>query len=1006
MIKSFNEIKKSIALLTLEIKGLDPTTKYSAIVHLEETVDLLKLEALKELPEEDIKTEDTFSNNVDYDDDDVDDDYDDDEDTESNTSNEPVPASEYLPVEKSLYNSDTNCDDDKTEDNHSNNSNANQELIDEPALASPQIGQSSSILFGEFHQIREEETSTNVTTIEIKEEPRSRSAEEEHPSPSETVVTVDEDDPKHQAGVATVLDIQTNAKIVDESLEESFKQMPISTESIVTKHICTICQKQFQNRFALGRHRNMHTGKYRCPTCKATFGRRRSLETHCESPENCLKVKNIRSSTVLPTEEDTNDDDDEETESGTSNEPGPTNDSLPVQKSLYNGDINCDDDRTEDNQSNNSSANQEPIGEPALALPQIGQASSILFGEFHQIGEEETSTNVSNDPSLSETVVTVNDYDENSKEFDCKICQKVLLSRRGLLLHYIIHKGKFQCPKCKAPFSGKRELDKHSTNHVNCLKIAKLRSYCDPLEFKIDASNPILNSTDYLFLGRNTSRPPLHSKDQEKPITPKPSFPCEPCNVKFSKPSKLKRHQEGRVHEEKVAKLAETLLTPNTETEVVSKDVPPSKPIALFKDKLLQCPNCPRLYSNESSLKKHLKEHSDEFKCSECGSRFGSPSSLEVHSCESTLRRRSSWGDVTTIGVALAECRECGMRFGGTTKGSGYRDSDCKKKWINFHKLEHTDKFKCPVCAHGFSSARILAKHTRNKERCKSIKSRRQTLIKRSRLLYSSPQESESMLEEKDTQPLASLTPQKLQQNKNTYVRPIKKGDKYVRPVNMIQCPKCPKLYANSFSLRSHMPIHTDKYKCPKCESRFVSPSMMAKHKCEATLKRRSAEAPATMGPAVAECLKCGMRFGKKRLMRYHKIEHTNEFKCHSCSFGFSSISALAQHLGNKERCKHIKGRREAIIKRSRLLFSSPPKSKRPDIHSDIEKLQLQKLIINSFDPAEDDNAKKADLNSEEKQAKASDTQSEPSDVKEPSTKDPTLVILNHNFPGITFHDS
>ena len=66
MMKSFNDIKKIISLLTLEIKRLDPTSKYSIIVHLEETIDILKLEALKELPqsEEDIKDEDISSDNL------------------------------------------------------------------------------------------------------------------------------------------------------------------------------------------------------------------------------------------------------------------------------------------------------------------------------------------------------------------------------------------------------------------------------------------------------------------------------------------------------------------------------------------------------------------------------------------------------------------------------------------------------------------------------------------------------------------------------------------------------------------------------------------------------------------------------------------------------------------------------------------------------------------------------------------------------------------------------
>ena len=156
------------------------------------------------------------------------------------------------------------------------------------------------------------------------------------------------------------------------------------------------------------------------------------------------------------------------------------------------------------------------------------------------------------------------------------------------------------------------------------------------------------------------------------------------------------------------------------------------------------------------------------------------------------------------------------------------------------------------------------------------------------------------------------------------------------------------------------MPIHTGKYQCPKCESRFVGPSMLAKHKCEATLIRRRASDPSvpfTKQPAVAECLKCGIRFGKRKLMRYHKIEHTNQFKCHSCSFGFINIKSLAKHLSIKENCLRIKSRRRAMIRRSRLLFSSPPKSK-PNNVSDLENLQLQKVTRSSLDPA-DEHAKK-----------------------------------------------
>ena len=65
----------------------------------------------------------------------------------------------------------------------------------------------------------------------------------------------------------------------------------------------------------------------------------------------------------------------------------------------------------------------------------------------------------------------------------------------------------------------------------------------------------------------------------------------------------------------------------------------------------------------------------------------------------------------------------------------------------------------------------------------------------------------------------------------------------------------------------------------------------------------------------------------------------------------------LAKHLSIKENCLCIKSRRKAMIRRSRLLFSSPPKFK-PNNVSDLEKLQLQKVTRSSLDPA-DEHAKK-----------------------------------------------
>ena len=283
MMKSFNDIKQIIALLTLEIKSLDPTSKYSAIVHLEETIDILKLEALKELPqsEDDIKDEDISSDNLNDYEDMIMNDY---EDIESN--------------------------DNRIDKNHVSNT-SHQELNEEREL------------------------SKQLSDTDIKEEPKSYTAPLEDPNNSDNVVTIEEEE----------------------------------------------------------------------------------------------------------------------------------------------------DDKTD------------------------------------------TGGHV------------------------CKICQTVLKNRGGLMTHYNIHAGKFICHRCKAPFSARRELDKHISNHLNCFKLQKIRAYANPLDWIVDPSNPILNPE---LSGKKTPR------KKKNPAKKPTSFYCDICSVSFSTSYRFRRHQKGPVHGEKVSKSFES----------------------------------------------------------------------------------------------------------------------------------------------------------------------------------------------------------------------------------------------------------------------------------------------------------------------------------------------------------------------------------------------------------------------------------------------------------------
>ena len=191
----------------------------------------------------------------------------------------------------------------------------------------------------------------------------------------------------------------------------------------------------------------------------------------------------------------------------------------------------------------------------------------------------------------------------------------------------------------------------------------------------------------------------------------------------------------------------------------------------------------------------------------------------------------------------MLQCPECPVQYNN-------------RRSLTRHKIMHTGKYKCQRCEAPFSQRGQLDNHSRNPESCLKL--------------------------------------QKIRSTK--FVRFEVKTQKGL----LLQCPECSRFYSNENSLRNHMPIHTDKYKCPRCESRFTCQLKLKKHKCGATLKNMSI-APATTGIAVAECLDCGMRFSELVSFRRHKYEHTDLFKCTSCSVGFPRMALLARH-NNKQR--------------------------------------------------------------------------------------------------------
>ena len=241
--KSLTDIKRDIALITLDIECLDPGLKPAAIAHLEETIDLLKVGAGYDLA--------TLTN--------------------QNLQEE---KKETTLEDAWMFNDDTFVDDIDI---------SNNEIKQEPVNQEPAV------------------ISLNPDTIHwplAKENEMLKCGPCNVYLPRSFTMKRHEEDPHHLERVARVPVKQIDEMSLNISQEESIRHQTFSTgiKTTATEHFCYICQKQYKNRESLRLHNNMHTDKNKCQRCEAQFASRSKLKKHNSNPNNCLALQKIRSS--------------------------------------------------------------------------------------------------------------------------------------------------------------------------------------------------------------------------------------------------------------------------------------------------------------------------------------------------------------------------------------------------------------------------------------------------------------------------------------------------------------------------------------------------------------------------------------------------------------------------------------------------------------------------------------------------------------------------------------
>eukprot|EP00066_Takifugu_rubripes_P018850 XP_011608116.1 PREDICTED: zinc finger protein 408 [Takifugu rubripes] len=234
----------------------------------------------------------------------------------------------------------------------------------------------------------------------------------------------------------------------------------------------------------------------------------------------------------------------------------------------------------------------------------------------------------------------------------------------------------------------------------------------------------------------------------------------------------------------------------------------------------------------EGGAEKQSEVRERRHRCSSCGKKFFQIGHLKKHQFSHTEEKPFS-------------CSECGKNY---TSAESFRA----------HQMSHRGErpFSCPHCEKTYGLKRDLKEHlvlhTGEKpyacDHCGKAFARRPSL-RIHRLLHCS---------------------------RMTYTQPPK-----------IQCTLCPKLLANSGSLRNHMKLHTGEkpHVCQHCGKCFSQKGNLESH-----LRIHNGEKPFS-------CTECQQSFSQKPELRRHMFSHTGGgFLCSYCGKSLRDPHSLKAH--------------------------------------------------------------------------------------------------------------
>ncbi|KRF85666.1 uncharacterized protein Dvir_GJ25864 [Drosophila virilis] len=202
--------------------------------------------------------------------------------------------------------------------------------------------------------------------------------------------------------------------------------------------------------------------------------------------------------------------------------------------------------------------------------------------------------------------------------FKCPHCPKKYKMSWNLRIHILTHEGKtaLKCPHCRKYFLEKAKLDEHTRYHIGhraykCPHCSKI--YTHPSFFKDHIATHPTDNSEVNVQSESVEVENSELAEQDNEVGCSKAAKDKANNIKKQQ-IKLssKRSKECNVERKSLAV---------HESEIDAKK------------KQFECSQCPKTYKNKSSLKMHMRTHSDEppLQCPHCPKTFKKSANLRTH---------------------------------------------------------------------------------------------------------------------------------------------------------------------------------------------------------------------------------------------------------------------------------------------------------------------------------------------------------------------------------------